>query len=42
MVSGKRSFDVLCVSVCVVEDLTGGAVWIFGLSGVTGVGVSFV
>ena len=28
MVAGKRSFDILCVDVCMIEDLTGGTVWI--------------
>ena len=30
---GKRFFDILCSGVCVVKDLIGGAVWIFGFVG---------
>ena len=38
----KRSFDVLYVDVCMVVDLTRGAVWIFRFCGVLKVGVSFI
>ena len=42
MVTGKCSFNVLCVGVCVIGDLTVGTVWIFEFSASTGEGVLFV
>ena len=42
MVAGKRSFDILCVDVCMIEDLTGGTVWIFRFDKVSRVGVPLI
>ena len=42
VVAGKRSFNLLCVGVRVIENLTGGAVCISEFSGTTGVWVSFI
>ena len=40
--TGKRSFNELCIGVCVIGDLAGGAVWIFEFSEAMGGGVLFV
>ena len=38
----KRSFDVFYVDVCMIEDLIGGAVWIFRFGGASRVGVPII
>ena len=38
----KRSFDVFYIDVCMIEDLIGGAVWIFRFGGASRVEVPII